>query len=317
VGGKTQLQSLYAQDAWALAPSWKAVLGGRAESWTASDGTTQIPGAAPAVNTQWPTRKASFFSPKAALSWQALPDTVLKASTGRAIRFPTVGELYGATSTANSQYINDPKLRPEKSWTTELTAEKDLGNALLRLTFFTENVRDSLYSQTTFDAQANKNISRVQNVGRIQTRGIEAAFNGTDILKKGLDLSASLTWADSVIKENAGFVTVPGDTLGKQQPNIPTWRATALASYRFDERWSASLGARYSGRQYRTLDNSDPNGYTYQGVSKYFTTDVRVRWQVSKQVTAAFGIDNLNNDKFWNFHPYPQRSTTTELKFDL
>ena len=317
VGGKTQLQSLYAQDAWAFATKWKTVLGGRAESWTASSGTTQIPDASPAVNTQWPTRKASFFSPKAALSYQWAPDTVLKASTGRAIRFPTVGELYGATSTANAQYINDPNLRPETSWTSELSAEKDLGNALLRLTFFTENVRDALYAQTTFDPVANRNISRVQNVGRIQTNGIEAAFNGTDVLKKGLDLSASVTWADSVIKDNAGFVTVAGDTIGKQQPNIPKWRATALASYRFDARWSASLGARYSGRQYRTLDNSDANGFTWQGVSKYFTTDLRVRWQVSKQVAAAFGIDNLNNYKFWNFHPYPQRSTTAELKFDL
>lgn len=317
VGGRTQLQSLYAQDAWAFAPKWKTVLGARAEAWTASSGSTQIPGAAPAVNTQWPTRKAAFLSPKAALSYQWAPDTVLKASAGRAVRMPTVGELYGATSTANAQYLNDPNLRPEKSWTTELSAEKDLGNALLRLTFFTENVRDALYAQTSFDALANKNISRVQNVGRIQTRGIETAFNGTDILKKGLDLSASLTWADSVIKENAGFVTLPGDTIGKQQPNIPKWRATALASYRFDDRWSGSLGARYSGRQYRTLDNSDVNGFTWQGVSKYFTTDVRVRWQVSKQATVAFGIDNLNNARFWNFHPYPQRSTTAELKFDL
>jgi len=314
VQGRTQLQSLYAQDAWAFAPKWKTVLGARAERWTASDGLTAF-SASNSLN--YPARQQSFVSPKAALSYQWAPDTVLKASTGRAVRMPTVGELYGATSTANSQYINDPNLRPEKSWTTELTAEKDLGNALLRLTFFTENVRDALYSQTTFDALANKNISRVQNVGRIQTRGIEAAFNGTDILKKGLDLSASVTWADSVIKENAGFVSVAGDTLGKQQPNIPKWRATALASYRFDARWSASLGARYSGRQYRTLDNSDPNGFTYQGVSKYFTTDVRVRWQLSRQVIAAFGIDNLNNARFWNFHPYPQRSTTAELKFDL
>ncbi len=314
VQGHTQLQSLYAQDAWALAPKWKTVLGARAEQWTASDGLTAF-SAASALN--FPTRRERFISPKAALSYQWAPGTVLKAATGRAVRMPTVGELYGATSSTNSQYINDPALRPEKSWTTELSAEKDLGNALLRLTFFSENVRDSLYSQTTFDPLANKNISRVQNVGRIQTQGIEAAFNGVDVFKKGLDLNASVTYADSVIKANAGFVNVAGDTLGKQQPNIPKWRATALASYRFNERWTASLGARYSGRQYRTLDNSDTNGFTYQGVSPYFTTDVRVRWQVSKQLTAAFGIDNLNNDRYWNFHPYPQRSYSAELKFDL
>ncbi|MES2187916.1 MAG: TonB-dependent receptor [Pseudomonadota bacterium] len=314
VRGNTQLQSLYAQDAWLLAPRWKAVVGARAERWQASDGSTSFS----AASTQnFPTRQVSDISPKGALSWQWLPDTVLKASVGRAVRMPTVSELYGATSTTNSQYINDPNLKPEKSWTTELSLEKDLGNALARLTFFTEDTRDALYSQTTYDPNANLNISRVQNIGRIATQGLEAAFSGNDVLLRGLDLNGSVTYAHSVIKENAGFVSVPGDTIGKQQPNIPKWRATVLASYRFDDRWSASFGARYSGTQYRTLNNSDTNGYTYQGVSRFFTTDLRVRYRVNKQWSAAFGIDNLNNYQYWNFHPYPQRSYTAELKWDL
>jgi len=29
------------------------------------------------------------------------------------------------------------------------------------------------------------------------------------------------------------------------------------------------------------------------------------------------GIDNLNNYKYWNFHPYPQRTYLAELKYDL
>ena len=157
----------------------------------------------------------------------------------------------------------------------------------------------------------------MQNVGRIQTNGLELAYNGFDVLTTGLDLGGSITYADSIIKENAGFVTVPGDTIGKRQPNIPKWRATALASYRWDAKWTTSIGARYSGKQFRTLDNSDVNGFTYQGVSKYFTVDVRARYQVNKNVAAAVGIDNVNNYKFWNFHPYPQRSYVAELKVDL
>jgi iron complex outermembrane receptor protein len=265
----------------------------------------------------YPSRSETDLSPKAALSFQALPGVVLKASVGRAVRYPTVGELYGATSTTNSQYINDPFLKPEKSWTTEFTAEKDLGNSLLRLTLFNEETRDALYSQTTFDTAANRNVSRVQNVGRIKTTGLELVFSGNDVLARGMDLSASTTYADSIIKENDGFVVTPGDTVGKRQPNIPKWRATALASYRFDERWTGSLGARYSGPQFRTLNNSDVNGYTYQGVSRFFTTDVRVRVQIDRQWSAAFGIDNLNNYKYWNFHPYPQRSYSGELRYDL
>lgn len=122
---------------------------------------------------------------------------------------------------------------------------------------------------------------------------------------------------NSTIRENAGFVVTAGDTVGRWQPNIPRWRATALASWRIDEHWTTSLGARYSGPQYRTLNNSDTNGYAYMGVSKFAVADLRVRYRVNRQWSAAIGIDNLNNDRYWNFHPYPQRSTSAELRFDL
>jgi iron complex outermembrane receptor protein len=42
-----------------------------------------------------------------------------------------------------------------------------------------------------------------------------------------------------------------------------------------------------------------------------------VRYRFDRNVSGAFGIDNLNNDRYWNFHPYPQRSYVTELKIDL
>lgn len=317
VGGRTGLQSLWVQDAWRMAPAWEAVLGLRAEHWTASDGFTSIAGAVPPVHSRWNNRSERKLSPKAAVSWQWQLDNVVKASLGRAVRYPTVAELYGATSTANSQFINDPNLRPERSWTGELSTENDLGKALLRLTAFAEDTRDALYSQTTFDAAASRNVSRVQNVGRIATRGLEAAYSGNDLRLQGLDFVASLTYAHSVIKENAGFVSEPGDTVGKRQPNIPRWRASALASYRWNPQWSTSIGARYSGTQFRTLNNADVNGDTYFGVSRFFVVDLRAVWKIDKTFTAAFGIDNLNNDKYWNFHPYPQRSYTAELKADF
>jgi iron complex outermembrane receptor protein len=314
VQGDTRLQSLYAQDAWRIGEDWRAVLGLRAEHWTATDGRTEFS----ATSSQpYPSRSVNDLSPKAALSWQWRPDTVLKASVGRALRMPTVSELYGATSTTNSQYINDPNLKPEKSWTGELSAESNFGAVSSRLTFFAEDTRDSLYSQTAFDSTANKNISRVQNVDHIATTGLEATLSSSDWLLQGLDLSGSVTYADSKIKANRGFVVTAGDTVGKWQPNVPRWRATAVASYRIDDRWTFTLAGRYSGRQYRTLNNADVNGFTYQGVSKYATLDARVLYRFNRQWSAAFGIDNLNNDKYWNFHPYTQRSYSAELKFDL
>ncbi len=317
VGGNSSTRAFYGQDSWSFAPGWKTVLGARVENWTASDGYTNF-GVGNSANARYGSRDETHVSPKAALSYQWSDDVVVKASLGRAVRFPTVTELYGATSTTNAQYINDPNLKPEKSWTAEWSAEKDYGNASLRATLFAEDTLDSLYSQTTFDPTANKNISRVQNVGHIQTQGLELAFNGESIAStKGLDLNASLTYTNSLIKANDGFVLVPGDTIGKQQPNIPKWRASALLSYQWDNHWSTSLGARYSGPQFRTLNNADTNGATYQGVSEFLTLDVRLRYVQVKRWSASVGIDNLNNQQYWNFHPYTQRSYVAEVKLDL
>jgi iron complex outermembrane receptor protein len=90
-----------------------------------------------------------------------------------------------------------------------------------------------------------------------------------------------------------------------------------LATYRFGEKWTTSLGARYSGKQYNTLDNSDPNGTAYTGVSNFFTIDARVRYLLSDQITVSLSADNLNGDNYWNFHHYPQRTYAAEVSMEF
>ena len=193
----------------------------------------------------------------------------------------------------------------------ELTAERDMGNGLLRLTAFFERTKDALYSQT--NVLVTPNVTNVQNVDAIRTKGLELSYQAANVFVRGLELGSSLTWTDSKITRNDKFPA----SVGKWQPRIPEWRASAVATYRPDDTWSYTLGARYSGKQYSTLDNTDVNGFAYQGASRYFTTDVRVRYQITQQVSAAVGIDNLNNYQFWNFHPYPQRTYLAELKVSL
>lgn len=308
VGGRSETRYLWAQDAWRFAPLWKAVLGLRWEDWVAHDGFTAMAG-----NRQgYERRSASHFSPKAALAWQWSSDTVLKASLGRAVRFPTVGELYGATSGGALSFINDPNLRPEKSWTGELSVEKDMGGGLARATLFHETTRDALYSQP-IPGSANPIVSRVQNVDKIRTLGLELAYSGQPAWLRGLDLGGSMTYADSKIIANAANPA----SVGQWQPRVPRWRATAYASYQPDDRWAFTVAARYSGRQYSTLDNSDVNAFAYMGASKYFTVDLRARYRLTRQLSAAFGIDNANNYQYWNFHPYPQRTYQASLRWDL
>lgn len=310
--GRTDINALYGQDTWKFAPDWKTVLGMRFERWEARDGKTSNA----ATTLDQGNRQEDYLSPKAALAFQASDDWVLKASLGRAVRMPTVSELYqGGINAAGTLINNDPNLKPEKSWTGELTAERKLDagpmQGRLRLTAFGERTRDALYSQT--NVLVTPNVTNVQNVDRINTKGLEAAYSATDVAVQGLDLNASATWTDSRIDRNDKFPA----SVGKWQPRIPAWRATGEATYRVNDRLAATLAARYSGRQYSTLDNSDPNGFAYQGASKYFTADMRVSYQFAKQWGLAVGIDNLNNYQYWNFHPYPQRTYVLELKYDL
>ena len=100
--------------------------------------------------------------------------------------------------------------------------------------------------------------------------GVEAAASANDFLFKGLSLNGSVTYADSKITQNDKFPA----SVDKWQPRVPRWRAALLASYDV-ERWSSSVGLRYSGRQFGQLDNSDTNGFAFTGFSKFFVVDLR------------------------------------------
>jgi len=305
--GDTRLESLYAQDTWRFAPEWKTTLCGRLERWVAFNGSI---GSGATVK-PFGERHETSFSPKFALSHDVNEDWTIKASAGRAVRYPTVSELYQGALIGDTVQNNDPNLKPERSVTTELSAERKLDQGLLRATWFHEETRDALYSQR--NVTVTPNVTNIQNVGRIRTNGIELAAQADDVLVRGLELNGSVTYTDSVIEDNPNFPT----SVGKDQPRVPRQRATLLASYHPTDKWSASLGARYSGRQFGTLDNSDPNGASYTGYSSYFVTDVRLRYRLNKEWSASAGIDNLGNKKYWAYHPYTQRTFIAELQYDL
>jgi iron complex outermembrane receptor protein len=310
--GDTSLTSFYLQDTWRVASAWRTTIGARIERWEAENGAVSN-----ATSTlSFAARSATTTSPKFAVAYQASEAWVLKASLGRAVRNPTVSELYQGSISATTIVNNDPNLKPEKSWTTELTAERDLagfgggfGSGSLRTTLFFERTRDALYSQT--NVSVFPNITNIQNVDKIRTNGAEIAVVLTDAGVKGLDVQASYTFADSIIKQNDKFPA----SVGKWQPRVPRHRANLLTTWRATDKLSATLGLRYSGKQFNTLDNADPNGRTWTGTSDFFVVDLRAVYKLDKHWLLGIGVDNLNNEKYWNFHPYPQRTFTADVKW--
>lgn len=309
--GNTSTEALFAQDVWKLDPRWTATLGLRHERWQAYDGT-RFDTAAPLSGTTYayPSRDSRFNSPKASLAWQATADWTVRASLARAYRMPTVSELFQTETRGNTTFISDPNLKPEKVLAKDLTAEGSALGGNLRLSLFEEHVDDALYSQT--DVSVTPNVTSVQNVDRIRVRGAEAAYQKSDVMVRGLDLSGSITYTNSeILANNANPASV-----GKRVPRVPDWRATAFATYRIDEHWATSLGLKYSGLQYNELNNSDIDPDKFGGNSKFTTLDARVRYRFGKLMSAAVGVDNLTNTKYYAFHPYPQRVYHAELRID-
>ncbi len=309
--GKTDTQALWLQDRWTFAPGWLATLGLRYETWRASDGFNVSGGTA----IRQPNASADGFSPKATLQWNLAADWHLTGSLARAIRFPTVGELYQIVSTGSTFVSPNPDLRPERALSGELALEHEFDNGSLRVSLFQENTRNALVAQTSTLATAPVPVSFVQNVGEIRNRGIEFVLQKNDVLVRGLQLSGSVTFVDSTILSDPTFASSAGTAaLGKHAPNVPRWRATALATYQPDTRWAFTLAGRYSGRQYSTLDNADTTSDVFGAFDTFLVFDARVHCQIDERWSAAIGIDNLSNEKYFLFHPFPQRTVVADLK---
>ena len=301
--GRTKTQALFIQDEWKFAPRFSLIAGVRQEKWQATGGEIYTPGLG---QNSMRDREESGTSPKLALAWQATPDWMLRASLGKAFRFPTVTELYQTESTNTTTRISDPNLKPEKIFAKDLTAEGAVGGGVLRLSLFEEIVRDALYSFTDYSL-----VTRNQNIDKLRVRGAEVAFVAPEVMR-GLDLTASLTYARSKVLENH----LNPASVGKWVVRVPDWRASLLAVYRFNDQLSGSLGYKYSGKQYNNADNSDQWPDTFGGNSSFSTFDAKVSYRFAKGMTAALGVDNLTNEKYYAFHPYPQRTFHGEIRVD-
>jgi iron complex outermembrane receptor protein len=323
--GKTQTTALWMQDAWRLAPQWKLTVGGRLENWRAFDGfnlatTTNATNGAILTTSalNQPSLNVSRFSPKASLGYEPARDWLITGSFGVANRFPTVAELYQVTTIGPNLVNPNPNLAPERALSGELAIERKFSSGRVRLSFFQENTRDLLVSQSTLVPGTTTITSFVTNVDAVRNRGAELAWQKDNVFISRMEVFGSVTYVDSVILSDPTFVGTNGSTaVGKRIPYVPMWRTTLGATYRPTDAWAFTVAGRYQSKIYATLDNTDFIENVYQAFDPFFVVDVRAQYQVSERGSISIGIDNLNNEKYHLFHPFPQRTYVLQgrLKF--
>ena len=313
-GGTTTTHALFAQDTWRLYKDWTLTPGVRWESWRASDGYQ----ASAVASGTYTGRSQAAWSPKLALAWRPAPLWRARLSVARAMRFPTVGELFqGSVSASGSVTQNNPGLKAERDFAKDFTVERTFVNGNVRASLFEEDVRDSLVNQSTLRPDGTS-LSGPQNVGRVRTRGIEFAVQQKQIFESAFDLDFNASYTDAVIKKNNPVLEsgVFVNTVGKQFPRIPHWQVKSIVSWRATPALSFSAAARYSSYQYNTLGNTDPLG-GYGGTDAFFVVDLKAAYRFKRGFNAAFGINNANDDRYHVFHPMPARSYFFELNWKL
>jgi iron complex outermembrane recepter protein len=304
--GNTKTHAVYVQDKWQITPLWALTLGGRQEHYEAYDGVNQTTNLA-----RYEDRSRNTFSPKASLSFEPIPAWGFRAAFGKAYRFPTVTELFQQLTNGSTIVTNNPNLKPEEIYSAEITAERRFANGLARASLFREDRYDALISQTNISSVGTSS-TYIQNVDHVRIHGIELATELKNVMIPKLDLMANATLTDSEILKNDAAPSY----INKKVPRIPRQLYKAVATYRVSEDFTMSLAARYSGRQFIQLDNSDINPETYQGASRLLFVDAKANYKFKDRWTASLGVDNIFNDQAYVSHPLSQRTGYAQIKFD-
>ena len=330
--GETNTGALWVQDAWKIVPNLKLTLGGRLESWRAFDGfnvnnpANATTGAiTPLPPTIQPQLTSTNFSPKASLSYDLTKEWNITANFGEAWRYPTVAELYQNITSGVNTFLANPLLAPEHDYTGELNIERHWNDGRVRLTMFAEKTYNALISQTTTVTNASTKAQSMQtavsNVDAIRMQGVELYADKDNVAIKGLQLFGSVTYVDSRILADANWTgtdpvtKLPDSVIGKRVPFVPDWRAKFGFTYRPNDSWAYTVAARYSGKQYSTLDNTDNTPHVFGAFDNYFVVDMKIHYRATQNFAFDFGIDNLFNEQYFLFHPFPGRTFVLATKY--
>lgn len=323
IGGKTELTqgtddyyAVYLQDEISFGHGLTAYVGGRYDTWKAHDGLSGAT-SAPIVLAD---TKNSAFSPSASLVWEISNDTVLRAAVAKAFSAPTLYDLYRTYQSGSTLILGNPDLKSETLINYELGGVQYLFDRRVRfgLTGYQMDYDDLVYGtryDDVNDIDNNPNTTEVStnaNAGKARNRGYEITLDFKPA--EWLNLWANYARNHTKILSN----TLAPEAVGKEFTYSP--ERTANAGMNMSHDWfSASLNGNYTGRIYRTADNSDVVNDVYQTETIGWlwdfklTADVPLKKFGMQSVTVSLSVKNLLDKEYFDYYIGQSRSYYGEL----
>ena len=303
-GGDTNIHAIFAQSSWEFFQKWKATVGARQEWWQSYNGFKDS--GSGAVNHA--DRDESKLSPKFSLKFEPSLLWELQFSLAQAYRFPIVEELFQNVASQNSSALSDADLKTEDGFHKTFLIKRNIEKGTIQLTFFEDDVDDVIFNQR----DATTLVSTVLNIDNVRTRGIELSLMQGSFIHQNLDLNMNGSFINSKIRKNDRLPSSVGDRF----PRVPKWRFNMLSTYHVTPQWDTSVGLRYTSSSFNTIPNTDTKvGFGSQ--NDFFVVDLKNSYRLKNGIIGSFGINNINDDEYFVFHPMPQRTFFFSLKWQF
>ncbi len=307
-GGSTEIHSAFMQADWDFIENWNIMAGFRYDYWSASRGHIN--------NSDLPDRDASRISPKASLAFTPTNELSLRYSFSKAYRFAVAEELFNSSKSVNVENISDPNLAPETGYFHDFNIRYELDQGYTSVSFFYNEIEDEIQSTSILLNDGNEK-RQTQGIGKTETIGIEMVYQQDYIMDLPIGLSLNGTWLNKEIKENPKNPKF----VDKEWTRVPKWRANATLTYHATSNWDNIVSLQYRSNEFNKADNSDTNPKAYGGVGEHVLVNIKsdYKMDVGNDMTAKFsvGIDNLLDEEYYEFHPYPQRTFFATIGLDI
>jgi iron complex outermembrane recepter protein len=305
--GRSTTSSVFIQDSFTPFDALTIYAGARLDRWTTEGDFFQL--IAPVSAIAYPKRSETSFNPKLSAVFRATDQLTLRAAWGESFRNPSNLDLYSTTvqsSTISPTGLltiqSDPSLKPERGKSWEAGAEWRVGEfARLTGTVYETRLTDLIYSQ-----QVSLALTQRINAGRARIRGFEAGvtLKPTD----WLELVTNLSYIDSELLEN----NTDPLSVGKRLTQVPEWLGyIGLTANKGPV--NATVETRYSGQTFITARNTDIVQNVPTANDSYWMTNAKIGYRFGPMIRANLSVNNVFDEKVYQFSLLPGRNATVEL----
>lgn len=198
------------------------------------------------------------------------------ASVGKSFRMPTFRNLYYASSVV----VPNPDLESEHGWNYEIGYKYSENGRRLNLTAFRIDIKDQIVAVKNLV----DNQSYQTNAAKYRNTGIELRYEQDVDKHFTYNVGAVFAKPQRMYKEGQAWI----DTLGRYQIN-------GGVNY-VNRDFSAALNLSYWGNRFKNGVSSEKITVT-EISSPLLVSNLHLGYNVAKNVTATFDVDNLFNRK--------------------